>query len=276
MIRSQTYVCPGTPRVIDVQHYRQHGYQLFRNVVPATEAARVRQWLEDELERIEDDLRATVGIASGEPLGPACAEFLRTGRQRQLDTDRQHALAGQFPLAVRLSQQLKSLLHSSRWTAILQALFPGESVRAHMPPMARFVLPGNGLAMVPSHQDCSYNRHMSDFLTAWMPLVEIDDACGGVRIHEDTAGLSEWITDQDRNVWLSAIPDLGYPKVDIHMQPGDLLVFHMRTIHESLPNTSKRVRLSLDYRFFGSSATSTKHYYDLDSRQVVPPQVRAA
>ena len=262
--------------MIDVSHYQQHGFQLFKNVVPADEVGRLRRWLENEFDRIQDDLRATVQAGGQEPLGPACAEYLRAGKQRCLDADRQNALAGQFPLAVRLAAPLKSLLHSPPLTAILHALFPGQAVRAHMPPMARFVLPGNGLAMVPSHQDCSYNRHLSDFLTAWIPLVEIDQACGGVRIHSDTANLGEWITDNQRNVWLAAIPDLGYPKVDFHMQPGDLLVFHMRTIHESLPNTSDRVRLSLDYRFFGSAASSTKHYYDLDTRRVVPPSAQAA
>lgn len=262
--------------MIDVAPYRHHGFQLFRGVVPSGEIAQVRHWLENEFDRVQDDLRAAVEVASDRRLGPACAEFLSAGKHCGLDADQKNALAGQFPLAVRLAQPLKSLLHSPRLAAILQALFPGESVRAHMPPMARFVLPGNGQAMVPPHQDCSYNRHMSDFLTAWMPLVEIDDACGGVRVHSDTADLGEWITDNQRDVWLAAIPDLGYPKVDVQMRPGDLLVFHMRTIHESLPNTSDRVRLSLDYRLFGSSATSTKHYYDLDTRQVVAPLAHAA
>lgn len=261
--------------MIDTSHYRTHGYQLFPAAVPREEVARIRRWLEDELDRIQDDLRALVA-PHGDDLGTACAEFVQHGRHKSLDTDRQNALAGQFPLAVRLAEPLKSLLHSPRLTAILRALFPGEAVRAHLPPMARFVLPGNGQAMVPPHQDCSYNRHLSEFLTAWMPLVDIDEQCGGVRIHSDTAQVSEIITDDRRDVWLAAIPDLGFPKVDVPMQPGDLLVFHMQTIHESLPNTSDRVRLSLDYRFFGSRATSSKHYYDLDTRQVVPPQRNAA
>ncbi|HJZ54946.1 MAG TPA: phytanoyl-CoA dioxygenase family protein, partial [Gemmataceae bacterium] len=61
-----------------------------------------------------------------------------------------------------------------------------------------------------------------------------------------------------------------------HMQPGDVLVFEKTVVHASKPNTSDHMRLSLDYRFFGSAASTTKHYLDLDTREVVSPVGRAA
>jgi ectoine hydroxylase-related dioxygenase (phytanoyl-CoA dioxygenase family) len=113
---------------------------------------------------------------------------------------------------------------------------------------------------------------MTDFITGWVPLVEIDKLCGGVRIHENSTNLPEQLTDYARDIWLRGIPDLGLKKVDMYMKPGDLLIFKKMVIHESLPNLSDHARFSIDYRFFGSRETSTKHYLDMETWQVIEPK----
>ena len=47
----------------------------------------------------------------------------------------------------------------------------------HYPPMIRFKLADAPSSIVPVHQDIAYNRHLSDFITVWVPLVDIDDEC---------------------------------------------------------------------------------------------------
>jgi hypothetical protein len=44
-----------------------------------------------------------------------------------------------------------------------------------------------------------------------------------------------------------------------------------RTMHESMPNSSDRMRLSCDFRFFGEQSHSTKHYLDIAANTVVAP-----
>ena len=55
------------------------------------------------------------------------------------------------------------------------------------------------------------------------------------------------------------------------LDPGDLVVMSKRTLHESMPNLSDRLRLSCDFRFFGEQSRSTKHYLDISADKVVAP-----
>ena len=64
----------------------------------------------------------------------------------------------------------------------------------HMPPTARFILPGNSAAAVPPHQDVSYNHHLTDFITAWVPFHPIDEESGGVAVFSGSQAVPRfWI-----------------------------------------------------------------------------------
>jgi hypothetical protein len=88
-------------------------------------------------------------------------------------------LTGHFPLEVRLSENLWKIPYSESFYSIIKTILRSENVFMHMPPTARFVLPGNVYAGVPPHQDISYNKHMTDFITVWVPLVDIDEEGAG-------------------------------------------------------------------------------------------------
>jgi Phytanoyl-CoA dioxygenase (PhyH) len=258
--------------VIDINPFMNNGYQIIPQAFDAKEINSVGTWLESEMQAAVKELLPLVAPAEGEELWQAIHRFYDRGQHHALSTDLQYALAGQYSLRVRLSEPLKYLLRAPRLREVLHQVFPGQQLRAHMPPMCRFVLPRNRLAGVPPHQDISYNKHITDFITGWVPLVRIDELCGGVRIHEGSANLPELLTDFARDIWLQPLPDLRLRKVDLHMQPGDLLIFQKMVIHESLPNLSDQPRFSIDYRFFGSWETSAKHYLDMESWQVVEPK----
>lgn len=152
---------------------------------------------------------------------------------------------GQYPLWVRMAPELRVIARWLAHDALLFDLLRTEHLFCHWPPMARCVLPGNDKAMWPPHVDTQYNGHIvGDFLTVWMPLVPIDDACGGLSI--------------DRK-------DL------IDLVPGDGVILSNSCVHASSPNRSDRPRLNCDFRFFGEGATSTKHYLDMATDIVTEP-----
>ena len=142
----------------------------------------------------------------------------------------------------------------------------------HLPPAARFILPGNTLAGVPPHQDLSYNRHLSSFITVWVPMVPVDDSCGGIAVYEGSGFLPEQqVAHATSDFWLDPLVTDGFTEIHWNMAPGDVLVLNSRIIHRSLPNLSDRIRLSVDYRFFGEGTSSTKHFLDLRTWDLVAP-----
>jgi ectoine hydroxylase-related dioxygenase (phytanoyl-CoA dioxygenase family) len=55
------------------------------------------------------------------------------------------------------------------------------------------------------------------------------------------------------------------------MAPGDALIFNPYVVHGSMPNLSNRIRFSIDCRFFGGDARTSKHYLDMTTWSVVAP-----
>jgi hypothetical protein len=190
-----------------------------------------------------------------------------------------HMFLGHFPLEVRLAAPLRAIPRFLNTQPLLFDLLSTRRLYAHMPPTARYVIPRCSLARVPLHQDISYNRHMSDFCVVWTPLVPIDLACGGMVAYAGTQNAAELVVEQQQAAadgWLPAIEaaatDRAGRVVLAPLDPGDLVIMSKRTMHESMPNSSDRVRLSCDFRFFGEQSRSTKHYLDIAADTIVNPQ----
>lgn len=233
--------------MMDLSHFRDHGYQIVRQVIDPAIIAGIGAFLASAADGLMRD-----GVA------PA---------------DEENARSGHFPVAVRLSPQLWALPRQPALQAIVRQALETRSTFMHMPPMARFIVPGNPLAAVPPHQDVSYNRHMTDFLTVWIPCVPIDDACGGVAVFAGSQQHSELLDELSRDVWLKPVPTDGLTRIECQpMQPGDVLLLNRWIIHESMANRSQRTRFSLDLRFFGENGRSPKHYLDCQTWEVVAPR----
>lgn len=245
MPNDTTLHSPGDDSMSLTASFHRDGYQIIRQALAPEVVRDVGLFLEESLEA-----------------------FRRSG---SADAE-EHTRSGHFPLEIRLSPQLWELPRQESLQAILRDALDTRDLFMHMPPAARFIEPGNPLAAVPAHQDVSYNQHMSDFLTVWIPFVPIDDACGGVAVFEGSQQLPELLDDLSRDVWLKPVPTDGLRRVECQpMQPGDILLLNRWIIHESMPNRSSGPRLSIDLRFFGEAAHSTKHYLDCQTWTVVPP-----
>jgi hypothetical protein len=106
------------------------------------------------------------------------------------------------------------------------------------------------------HQDGIYNYGI-DFITCWVPLMDIGDDVGGLAVTPGSHLGSLYSPDVFRNpgqrvgIPEGAIPDAAWRRPDYKV--GDLLMFHSMTAHAGLPNRSDRFRLSMDVRFLPKS-----------------------
>jgi hypothetical protein len=255
---------------IDVESYKEHGFLLLEGLIPQATIARLRRFLEGHVEQALEEAFAEIGEADLDI--PALVNRLGdVGKLDHLSESTKRILSGHFPLPVRLSQELWDVPNSDMFRSMLKTLIGSDRLFMHMPPAARFVLPGNVHAGVPAHQDVVYAEHMSDFLTVWVPLVDIDDECGGIAVYPGTHLKPVQVDGPEGPFWFSALRTDRYKRVECPISAGGVIVMNKLLIHESIGNRSDRYRLSIDYRFFGESDKSDKHYLDLQSWHVIPP-----
>jgi hypothetical protein len=253
--------------------FAAEGIVVLEQVLPAAVWRATHDYLAAALAATAD-LFGRYGIALDAPDCGEQAERLIASGARVPAEDR-HVLLGHFPLPVRLGEALWQIPLSLAEQPFLYDLLGAQKLFVHMPPAARFVLPRNLKAAVPAHQDVTYNKHLGPFCVVWVPLVEIDQACGGMAVYPRTQGRGELFTGETvapADGWIPGIDVARFERVVLEpLSPGDVVVMGNETAHESMPNKSGRTRLSIDFRFFGDNSHSSKHYLDLAQRRVIAP-----
>jgi ectoine hydroxylase-related dioxygenase (phytanoyl-CoA dioxygenase family) len=259
--------------MLSVEKYRQNGYLVVKGLLDVTELVEVKRYLES---RISQEVAAAC-----EEIGCHNPADIVSYIGRQADSSgagltkgTRDTLSGHFSLEARLSRELWRVPRSPRLQQVLQDVLGGQSLYMHMPPTARFVLPGNVYAGVPAHQDVGYNRHMTNFVTVWVPFVTIDSECGGVKVFKGSnKGIDFLNSEEKEKFWLKSVPSGDYEAEHCEMQVGDVLILSKWILHESMPNLSSKTRISTDFRFFPESERSTKHFLDMQSWKVIEPGV---
>lgn len=141
-------------------------------------------------------------------------------------------------------------------SGILDALL-GPTTFLRLPPGARAVHPHHPAGLGPVHQDGARLRDLDNFVTVWVPFVEIDHACGGLGLYPDLGHTCE-IPEGSHGIDVgSATP------MPIYLSPGDVLIFHKWMPHGSAPNVSNRIRYSMDLRFYSTLHRMAKVAIDL-------------
>src|SRR5262245_3505512 len=237
--------------------FRNEGVVALKQILPVAVCGPVRDYLLASLDELAD-LFAQYGISLRAPDAGQQVERLLEREPAAVLPEHRHVLLGHFPLPVRLGEALWAIpLHLSN-NSIPHDLLKAQRLFVHMPPAARFVLPGNSKAAVPAHQDVSYNKHLGSFCVVWVPLVEIDERCGGMAVFPQTQGLGELFEGESvaaTDGWIPPIKTAGFERVELRpLSPGDIVVMGNETVHESLPNTSDWIRVSIDFRFFGENS----------------------
>lgn len=172
---------------------------------------------------------------------------------------------------------LQQLLYSGRMLDLFNMLLEFE-VRHFDFTWIRTIGPGQGTA---PHADAVYmNRGTPRLLTAWTPLMEIPLEIGGLMIMPGSHRLDRLRkyfaadvdtycenqrprTPQDSHGWIGPMGDgklsenpailqqrLRLPWLTARVfRPGDVVIFGIHTLHGSLDNHSRHVRLSTDSRY---------------------------
>jgi hypothetical protein len=270
-------IAADRPPALAKQVFDREGILIVKHLLPAQVVDTVREFLRRALAEVDQALRR-YGLAIDDGDAAARLATLMESSPAELTERDRHLFLGHFPLDVRLGEPLRAIPRFLNAHPLLFELLAARKLYAHMPPTARYVLPHCSLARVPLHQDVSYNRHMGEFCVVWVPLVPIDFACGGMAAYARTHNAPEMVAERQRAAsdgWLPPI-EAGLPKgaervVLAPLEPGDIVVLGQRTMHESMPNDSDRLRLSCDFRFFGERSHSSKHYLDIAADTVVAP-----
>lgn len=253
------------------QEYQRSGYLVLKGVLPVALVSELGRFLQEEYHRNRELFQTRTGRSLDDH------EFLRSiadaERFPALPSELKHLVRGELPLETRLDGRLKAVAHEPGLTAVVQAILNADGLRLHNPPSIRVSAPALSLGNVPLHQDHAYNPHLSEFVTAWVPFTPIDEACGGVDVLEGSHRLGP-LEHGAQVIWGNFVAEsasLGFERRHIVIGPGDALLFGPWLLHASHPNTSDRIRFSIDYRFFSASTPSSRHYYDIARRTVVAP-----
>lgn len=176
---------------------------------------------------------------------------------------------------------LQQLLYDGAMIDLYQRLL-GDEISHFDFTWTRVMGPGLGTA---PHADAVYmNRGSQQLFTSWTPLMEIDLDVGGLLVMPGShrvdrlekyfeSDVDTYCTNkpnrepQDVHQWIGPVGDgkltqqpaklqksLGLPWLTAERyQPGDVLIFGIRTVHASIDNTTNRIRLSTDSRYQRSS-----------------------
>ena len=126
----------------------------------------------------------------------------------------------------------------------------GEAVLPHPRLIGRTIFPQREAFTTPPHQDFIPIQGTPDTYTAWFPLTDVPLELGGLQI---AAG-------SHRSGVYDFRPALGAGGLEVldpldgtwegsPFEQGDVLIFHSMAVHKGLPNTSSRLRMSMDARY---------------------------
>lgn len=125
-----------------------------------------------------------------------------------------------------------------------------ETVLPHPRIIGRTIFPQREAFTTPPHQDFIPIQGTADTYTAWIPLSDLPTELGGLQVAAGSHqhGIYEFqpamgagglaVTDPLEGTWAYS-----------PFQQGDVLIFHSMTVHKGMPNTSDRLRMSMDGRY---------------------------
>ena len=261
------YAYPST-RLFD-----EKGYVLKRSFLDGDTCENAKTFLAASKDRLHRLLEQWAGEAVPDSGAFAHHQARITEYEaRGLPKDLRHYLVGEFDLETRLDRRICGVLSSPGVRERLTRFLDAPQYCIHYPPMVRFKMADVPGSILPAHQDFTYNAHLRDFITVWVPLVDIDDEVGGLILYEGSQH-GKSLEHASKGPWaygLNGSDVQEYPRQHIHMRLGDVLIFPPLMIHESAPHRSQtRLRYSIDFRVFVAPEHTTKSYFDPFGDRVV-------
>lgn len=203
--------------------YQANGYLLLRNVLDQESIAQAR----DAMLKVAADLGL---VTPGDPTGRWTGTPLPKGMEES-------------PLYAGISRKL---LENASNAAVLAKVL-NEPACAVPIVQYRTYPPGGPITVV--HQDGFYSPGIQDYKPVWITLTPCTREMGGlaVAVGQNRRGYFHNVGKPSPYPFpRDAVPDDCWATTDY--MPGDVLIVHPATPHCGLPNTSDRLRITLDSR----------------------------
>ena len=142
------------------------------------------------------------------------------------------------------------LAHATEIMDVMNGLV-GDPVLVHPTNIARVVFPAKSVAATPPHQDFIHIQGAPETFTCWIPLGDCPRELGGLVALRGSHRAGIYDHQVTRGAGFLGVPDddLAGDWQSIDYEIGDALIFHSHAVHRALPNTTDRLRLSVDYRY---------------------------
>jgi len=229
------------------QEFDQQGYTILKGFFTEDELKQAQGAIAELVDRHAERL-----IAAGKITDPLADEPLETRFLRLFEVD-----PGAAPLLLRRELHLMGLydlFFNPRLLDIIK-LFLGGEIRLYPNYSIRPKLPDLAATEVLWHQDGGYTEGQVESLrmvNVWTPFVPARVHNGCMQFVPGTHKLGQ-VTHVKRQYYLEISPELLEPylsqAINIELDPGDVVLFHNLLFHRGLPNHSKQIRWSADWRY---------------------------
>lgn len=155
--------------------------------------------------------------------------------------------------AVQKLESFHSLAHEESIVSVMGAVL-GEGAFPHPLKVARLVFPSNPMVTTPPHQDFLNNQGTPSLTAAWIPAGDCPMRQGTLAILEGShrAGVLPIEFHMGPGNRQAVVPPelvRSQTWVTNDMEAGDVLIFGALTVHASLHNATRNLRLSIDFRY---------------------------
>jgi len=206
------------------------GYLLVRGLVDV-----------DCVDRLATSVLAIVEEQGLHEQGPDVVDRFRTTRTT-------------YQAAVQRLEVFHALAHDPSLQRVV-CMLVGADAFVHPRKLLRAFLPHVPEFTTPPHQDFPYIRGTQNAVTTWLPLRSCRGLDGALRVLVGSHA-GEILPSKPSPTLTGAqvdVDDRDPAWASTDFEPGDVLLFHSRTVHSATPNTSGRIRLSADYRHQSAS-----------------------
>lgn len=234
------------------QQFDEQGYVILRNLLGPEVIRDARA----EMERFVDQCAERL-MAEGKIRDPLKNEPFETRLARLYERHLDDA-----PKSYRRELHLEGLFGLFFHPGLLDVVetFLGDEIRLYPNYTVRPKLPDHEVTRVLWHQDGGYTEaggadgpvDTLRMVNIWTPLVPAREANGCMQFIPGTHKLGV-VPHERRQHYLEISADHLDARVrqavSIEVDPGDITLFHNLLFHQGLPNRSKTVRWSLDWRY---------------------------
>ena len=210
-----------------------HGYVMIRRLLPV-----------EELSPLLGDINGVLLKAGW--LKPNTSSFDRIANVAAECADGDRTYKGVRNKVFRL-QSFHALPHHPLLLRVMKLLV-GERLLIHPKSEVRLIWPNFERGVVHAHQDHTAIAGDEESFTAWIALHDCPLVQGPLRVLDGSHRFG-LLPTVGQTGYISRETEGGCNWVEGDIRAGDVLLFHSLTVHEAVPNRSRRFRISLDCRF---------------------------